>query len=82
MEGHDSKEDANAAGELVRWAVRTEWKKMQREGWTLVEGEFLAPMRNATGGMSADYLEQSSGEDQETTSTSSKKRTGEEAGIE
>jgi RNA exonuclease 1 len=41
MDGHDSKEDANAAGELVRFAVGNEWTKMKREGWTLKNGEFI-----------------------------------------
>jgi hypothetical protein len=47
--GHDSAEDARAAGELVRLKVRDEWRRMQREGWKLVDGEFLAPvsMNNA-----------------------------------
>ncbi|RYO90683.1 hypothetical protein DL762_002566 [Monosporascus cannonballus] len=43
-EGHDSAEDARAAGELVRLKVRDEWRKMQLKGWTLSDkGEFLAP---------------------------------------
>lgn len=43
MEGHDSKEDANAAGELVRFALGNEWRKMQREGWVLDGREFRPP---------------------------------------
>lgn len=43
MEGHDSKEDANAAGELVRLALAKEWEKMKREGWTVQFGIFNAP---------------------------------------
>ncbi len=43
MEGHDSKEDANAAGDLVRFALKGEWEKMRSEGWRLVEGEFRPP---------------------------------------
>ncbi|RYP72561.1 hypothetical protein DL770_007941 [Monosporascus sp. CRB-9-2] len=43
-EGHDSAEDARAAGELVRLKVRDEWRKMQLKGWKLSDkGEFLAP---------------------------------------
>ncbi|RYP03879.1 hypothetical protein DL765_010371 [Monosporascus sp. GIB2] len=43
-EGHDSAEDARAAGELVRLKVRDEWRKMQLKGWALSDkGEFLAP---------------------------------------
>lgn len=43
--GHDSAEDARAAGDLVRLRVREEWKKMKAEGWTLNEktGVFVAP---------------------------------------
>lgn len=43
MEGHDSKEDANAAGDLVRLALANEWKKMQREGWVVNDGVFKPP---------------------------------------
>jgi RNA exonuclease 1 len=50
MEGHDSKEDANAAGDLVRFAVGNEWRKMQQEGWTLQDGEFTPPAQQAPHG--------------------------------
>lgn len=43
MEGHDSKEDANAAGDLVRLAVAKKWQRMQKDGWTLQNGEFVPP---------------------------------------
>lgn len=42
-DGHDSKEDANAAGELVRWAIGSRWTKMQRGGWRVEDDQFLAP---------------------------------------
>lgn len=42
-DGHDSKEDANAAGDLVRYRVGKEWEGMQRKGWKLVEGAFEPP---------------------------------------
>ncbi|KAI0450295.1 hypothetical protein F5B21DRAFT_441488 [Xylaria acuta] len=43
-EGHDSAEDARAAGDLVRLKIRDEWKTMQMKGWALSDaGEFLAP---------------------------------------
>ena len=45
--GHDSKEDARAAGELVRLRVAEMWKKMQREGWTVDGSAFLAPLTKA-----------------------------------
>lgn len=43
--GHDSAEDARAAGDLVQLRVKEEWKKMKAGGWTLDEktGEFVAP---------------------------------------
>ncbi|OBT70388.1 hypothetical protein VE03_00091 [Pseudogymnoascus sp. 23342-1-I1] len=50
--GHDSKEDANAAGDLVRWAVGREWGKMQRVGWTLVDGKLVPPEK-----ISVEFLE-------------------------
>jgi hypothetical protein len=43
VRGHDSKEDANAAGDLVRYMVGTEWAKMKRHGWTLENGQFMPP---------------------------------------
>lgn len=41
--GHDSAEDARAAGELVRLKVATKWAAWKNEGWTLKEGEFVRP---------------------------------------
>ncbi|KAI9784639.1 MAG: RNA exonuclease 3 [Geoglossum umbratile] len=41
--GHDSKEDATAAGDLVRWKVGKEWKKMQIEGYIIKDGKFIPP---------------------------------------
>lgn len=48
--GHDSAEDARAAGDLVLWEVKREWGRMQREGWS-VSGNGLAPphRRDGTG---------------------------------
>ena len=43
-QGHDSKEDARAAGDLVRVKVAEIWKVMKREGWTVRKGEFFPPM--------------------------------------
>ena len=42
-QGHDSKEDANAAGMLVRLRVGEEWTKMKRKGWKVEGGEFVGP---------------------------------------
>ncbi|KAM0799330.1 putative RNA exonuclease Rex3 [Usnea florida] len=42
-QGHDSKEDARAAGELVRLKVSETWKTMKRAGWTTRSTEFIPP---------------------------------------
>ena len=42
-QGHDSKEDARAAGDLVRFKLAERWREMQRAGWTLEKGVFYAP---------------------------------------
>ncbi|KAI0424876.1 hypothetical protein F5Y09DRAFT_124613 [Xylaria sp. FL1042] len=48
-EGHDSAEDAQAAGDLVRLKIRDEWKAMQLKGWTMgSSGELLAPSEEWT----------------------------------
>ncbi|KAK3493742.1 hypothetical protein B0T13DRAFT_474363 [Neurospora crassa] len=41
--GHDSAEDARAAGDLVRFKIQHTWARMKREGWTLKDGEFVPP---------------------------------------
>jgi hypothetical protein len=41
--GHDSKEDAEATGELVRLKVREKWKKMRGEGWTFEQDSLIPP---------------------------------------
>jgi hypothetical protein len=56
VEGHDSKEDANAAGALVRWTIGTRWTNMKREGWGLKDGQFVAPKPRQEG-LSAELLE-------------------------
>jgi RNA exonuclease 1 len=43
MDGHDSKEDANAAGELVRWRIAELWGKMKKEGWVVENGGVFVP---------------------------------------
>ncbi|KAF4119977.1 RNA exonuclease [Geosmithia morbida] len=40
--GHDSAEDARAAGDLIRLRVAEEWGRMRRAGWK-ADGEKLAP---------------------------------------
>ena len=41
-QGHDSKEDARAAGDLVRLKIAEMWKAMRKEGW-MVEGDEFRP---------------------------------------
>ncbi|KAL9020016.1 MAG: hypothetical protein Q9185_002755 [Variospora sp. 1 TL-2023] len=43
-QGHDSKEDARAAGDLVRYRIRSMWQKMKGEGWSTRDGEFFPPL--------------------------------------
>ncbi|KAH8171403.1 RNA exonuclease 3 [Sarocladium implicatum] len=43
VKGHDSAEDARAAGELARLKVMKAWKDMKWEGWKVVEGKFERP---------------------------------------
>ena len=42
-QGHDSKEDARAAGELVRLKIAETWKRLRTQGWTVSDGEFIPP---------------------------------------
>ncbi|KAI1861430.1 uncharacterized protein JN550_010810 [Neoarthrinium moseri] len=43
IKGHDSAEDARAAGELVRLKVRDEWKNLQMKGWNMGPDGSLQP---------------------------------------
>ena len=43
-DGHDSKEDARAAGDLVRLKVADLWKAMQKDGWSVREQVFCPPV--------------------------------------
>ncbi|KAI1380787.1 hypothetical protein F4677DRAFT_404632 [Hypoxylon crocopeplum] len=42
-EGHDSAEDAKAAGDLVKLKVRDEWKDLKMKGWSLLEDGSITP---------------------------------------
>ena len=42
-QGHDSKEDARAAGDLVRLKIAEMWKAMKKEGWRVEGDEFCPP---------------------------------------
>ena len=41
--GHDSKEDAKAAGDLVRVKLREMWKVMKKQGWEFKDGKLIGP---------------------------------------
>lgn len=45
--GHDSAEDARAAGELVRLKVGDVWKGLRRERWTTADGKIVPPRKGA-----------------------------------
>lgn len=45
--GHDSKEDARAAGDLVKFKVQEQWKLLTKAGWTVKAGKFLPPTTSA-----------------------------------
>lgn len=47
--GHDSAEDARAAGELVRLKIAEVWKEMKRAGWTVKAGKFSPPLPQKAG---------------------------------
>ncbi|KAK4033866.1 hypothetical protein C8A01DRAFT_19259 [Parachaetomium inaequale] len=56
--GHDSAEDARAAGELVRLKVQERWGAMKGQGWTLVDGEFVPPGGKKEGVLSEAFIEE------------------------
>lgn len=43
LDGHDSKEDAVAAGDLVRVAVGRQWRKLQSKGYKFDAAQLIAP---------------------------------------
>ncbi|KAK3327096.1 hypothetical protein B0T19DRAFT_152265 [Cercophora scortea] len=51
--GHDSAEDARAAGELVRLKVAEQWAGMKAKGWKVVDGAFASPEWAARAGSAA-----------------------------
>lgn len=61
MTGHDSAEDARAAGELVRFRVAKEWADMKRDGWKVVDGQFVSPVANGSdkkdGALTEEFIE-------------------------
>jgi hypothetical protein len=55
--GHDSAEDARAAGELVRLKVQEKWSTMRGQGWSLVDGQFVPPKGAKEGVLSEAFIE-------------------------
>jgi RNA exonuclease 1 len=53
--GHDSAEDARAAGELVRFKVMTEWARLEKEGWRVEGTRFLR--HGEMGSLSEEFIE-------------------------
>ncbi|KAK4234487.1 hypothetical protein C8A03DRAFT_37738 [Achaetomium macrosporum] len=56
--GHDSAEDARAAGELVRLKVQEKWSDMKREGWRIVHGKFVPPGGESKGSSEEAVVEE------------------------
>lgn len=50
MLGHDSAEDARAAGDLVRLRVMQSWQQKRLDGWKIVDGKIEDPAGKAAGG--------------------------------
>ncbi|KAL1869437.1 hypothetical protein VTK73DRAFT_3141 [Phialemonium thermophilum] len=57
IEGHDSAEDARAAGDLVRLKVQEEWARLKGLGWTLKDGKFVPPGGKRGGQLTEEFLE-------------------------
>lgn len=57
--GHDSAEDARAAGDLVRYKVQTEWQRLKGLGWKIVDGTFVPPegKEGGKGFLTEPYIE-------------------------
>jgi len=56
--GHDSAEDARAAGDLARLKVMNLWQDKRRAGYKLVDGEMVAPGTSGKdGGLTEEFLE-------------------------
>lgn len=54
--GHDSKEDARAAGDLVRVALAAKWKAMKREGFSYVNEKLVSPLSKAGVGSAIETI--------------------------
>lgn len=57
MLGHDSGEDARAAGDLVRLRVMDVWNDLKRKGWRVVDGEITPPEGEGGGVLTEKFIE-------------------------
>ncbi|KJZ76830.1 hypothetical protein HIM_03707 [Hirsutella minnesotensis 3608] len=58
MLGHDSAEDARAAGDLVRLKVANVWRDMKRDGWTLADDDLVPPVsKRGKGPLTEEFIE-------------------------
>ncbi|GJC79682.1 RNA exonuclease 3 [Colletotrichum liriopes] len=60
VQGHDSAEDARAAGDLVRFKLSEEWKSMKLKGWKLEGNDFVPPggkVDDFQGHLTVEFLE-------------------------
>jgi hypothetical protein len=60
VQGHDSAEDARAAGDLVRLKVEQEWASLRGLGWEIVDDEFVSPRGKGdgkSGSLTEEFLE-------------------------
>lgn len=58
MLGHDSAEDARAAGDLARFKLMTTWQDMKRNGWCFINGQLVSPTKdNQSGTLTEAFIE-------------------------
>ncbi|KAL7795998.1 hypothetical protein V8C37DRAFT_372772 [Trichoderma ceciliae] len=57
MLGHDSGEDARAAGDLVRLRVMDVWNDLKRKGWRVAGGEITPPEDEGGGTLTEAFIE-------------------------
>lgn len=64
MLGHDSAEDARAAGELVRFKLAQKWGDLKRAGWKVEDGQVVPPVESntaatetASGNLTEEFIE-------------------------
>lgn len=63
--GHDSAEDARAAGDLVRFKIKQEWASKRTDGWAFMDGHLVAPGtrpgRGSSGVLTEGFIEKRKG---------------------